>query len=92
MEGVLATAVLLATVSNRLVEGLIKPIFEKLGWDTFWLMYVAWAVGGLLVGLSGINLFQSTIPNPLAGQILSALVAGGGANLLNDLFPAKRNQ
>jgi hypothetical protein len=82
----LVAALFMATVANRLVEGLITPIFTKFAWDKFWLTYIAWAVGGVLVWLSGINLFEAYLPSPLAGQILSALVAGGGANLIHDLF------
>jgi len=84
--GLLAMAAFLATVTNRLVEGLIKPVFVKFKWDTFWLMYVAWVVGAGLVFSTGINLFPGVFVYPVIGQALTALVAGGGANLLNDIF------
>lgn len=84
--GLLAMAGFLATVTNRLVEGLIKPVFVKYHLDTFWLMYVAWAVGAGLVFAANINLFPGVFTHPVIGQVLTALVAGGGANLLNDLF------
>jgi len=84
--GLLATAAFLATVTNRLVEGLVKPVFVKYKWDTFWLMYVAWAVGAGLVFAAGINLFPGVFVHPAIGLVLTALVAGGGANLLNDIF------
>ena len=87
--GLLALAGFLATVVNRLVEGLIKPIFDKYKWDKFVLMYIAWAGGALLVFFTGINLFADVFVYPLVGQILTALVVGGGANLLNDLFDGK---
>jgi len=91
---VVVQAAFLIVVSNRLVEGLIKPLFERLGWDTFWLMYVSWGVGGLLVGLGEIDLFAAVLPalvwgvlpGHVVGIVLSALVAGGGANLVNDLL------
>jgi len=91
---VVVQAAFLIVVSNRLVEGLIKPLFERLGWDTFWLMYVSWGVGGLLVGLGEIDLFVTVLPalvwgifpGHVVGIVLSALVAGGGANLVNDLL------
>ena len=86
VAGGLAAATFLAIVANRLLEGLVKPIWSKVGFDGFYLLYVAWLLGGLLVWLSGINLFESIIPHPLMGQILTALVAGGGANFLHDLF------
>jgi hypothetical protein len=86
----------LIIVANRLVEGLIRPLFDRLDLDTFWLMYVSWAVGGLLVGLGEINLFESVLPERIWGALpgravgiaLSALVAGGGANLVADLLKA----
>ncbi len=85
----LAVAAFLATVANRLVAGLITPIFDKFALDKFYLMYVAWAVGAVLTWFSGINLFGGYIPDPFVGQILTAIVTGGGANLLHDLFDGK---
>ena len=93
---VIVQAAFLIVVSNRLVEGLIKPLFERLGWDSFWLMYVSWGVGGLLVALGEIDLFATVLPaviwgvlpGHVVGIVLSALVAGGGANLVNDLLKA----
>ena len=72
-------------LANRLVAALITPIFDKYGWDKFWLMFVSWALSGVLVWLTGVNLFAAYIPNVLVGKILTAVVAGGGANLLHDL-------
>jgi len=91
MDANLVTAAFLATVTNRLVEGFIKPVFDKYKWDTFWLMYVAWVIGGGLVLATGIDLFAGVFVYPLIGQVLTALVAGGGANLLNDLFDGFRS-
>ena len=85
----LAQASFLAVVAERLVSGLIAPLFVKFEWDSFYLMYVAWAVGGVLVYLGGVNLFAEYIVNPLVGQVLSALLAGGGANLLHDVIDKK---
>lgn len=82
----LVVASLLALVANRLVEGLVKPLFAKFSFDSFYLLYIAWLVGAVLVYLSGVNLFAGMIPNVTAGQVLSALVAGGGANLIADIF------
>jgi len=78
----------LALVANRLVEALIKPIFERFKWDGFWLMYVAWAIAGGLVALTNANIFAAFIPNQVVGRVLTAIVSGGGANLLHDLFDA----
>jgi len=72
-------------LANRLVAMLVTPIFEKYGWDKFWLAYPAWILAGVFVWFTGVNLFASFIPNALIGQILTAIVAGGGSNLLHDL-------
>lgn len=72
-------------LANRLVAMLVTPIFDKYGWDKFWLTYPAWILAGVFVWLTEVNLFASFIPNALIGQILTAIVAGGGSNLLHDL-------
>ena len=71
-------------LANRLVDMLITPLFEKYGLDKFWLKYVAWGVSGVLVAFSQVNLFVDYIPNVTVGLVLTAIVAGGGANLLHD--------
>jgi hypothetical protein len=85
--GTIALVGLLATCAEALTEGLIAPIFDKYKADTFWLQYLAWAMAGALVGLSGANLFGAILP-PLVGVILTALIAGRGSNFLHDLFSA----
>jgi uncharacterized membrane protein len=82
----IVAALFLATVANRLVEGFITPIWKKFEIDTFWLMYIAWAIGGVLVWLGDVNLFSEYIANDLYGKILTAIVAGGGANMIHDIF------
>jgi len=72
-------------LANRLVASLVTPLFEKYGWDKFWLMFVSWAIAGVLVWLSGVNLFAAYFPSVLVGKVLTAIVAGGGGNLLHDL-------
>ena len=82
----LTAALFLALVANRLTEALIVPIFDRLKLDKFWLLYIAWVVAAVLVAFTGANLFAAYIPTPILGQILTAIVAGGGANFLADLF------
>jgi len=72
-------------LANRLVAALVTPLFDKYGWDKFWLMYPAWVLAGVFVWFTGLNLFAAFIPNELIGKILTAIVAGGGSNLLHDL-------
>jgi hypothetical protein len=80
-------ALFLAIVNNRIIEAVAAPLKKKYpDLDTWWLIYVAWAVGGVLAWLSGVNLFADYLQAPLAGRILTAIVVGGGANLIADLF------
>jgi len=76
----------LVILVNRLVEGFITPIFDKFGWDKFWLLYIAWVLAGIIVFLTGLNLFADLIPNPLIGQIFTAVIAGGGANITHNIL------
>ena len=85
----IAIVIFIAVVNERLVDGFITPIFEKFIIDKFWLRYIAWATGGFLTWLTGVNLFVGYLTSSLAGLILTALVAGGGSNLLHDLFDKK---
>lgn len=82
---VLAVVIGFMVLANRLVAALITPIFDKYQLEKFWLMYVAWVIAGVLVWLAGVNLFASYMPSELVGKILTAIVAGGGSNLLHDL-------
>jgi sterol desaturase/sphingolipid hydroxylase (fatty acid hydroxylase superfamily) len=86
----------LMIVANRIVAGLIVPIFEKKQWDKFYVMYVSWAISGLLASLGEINLLASILPTTIwgflpgrvVGIVITAIVAGGGANLIDDLVDA----
>ncbi len=82
---VLGIVIGMMVLANRLVAALITPIFDKYGWDKYWLIYPAWVLAGVLVWFTELNLFAPYIPNALIGQILTAIVAGGGGNLLHDL-------
>ena len=52
-------------------------------------MYIAWVFAGVLVAFSQVNLFVEFIPSPIVGLVLTAVVAGGGSNLLHDLVDQK---
>jgi len=75
----------LMVLANRLVAMLVTPLFEKFELDRFWLMYIAWAISGVFVAFTQVNLFTEVIPNLTIGLVLTSVVAGGGANLLFDL-------
>lgn len=87
----------LATFAEAIVEGLVAPLFKRYKLDTFWLFYIAWAVALGMVLLSGINLLEEFIPptSPAlawVGRVLTAVIAGRGANFLHDLFSVKRKE
>ena len=82
----LTIASFLVGATNRIIEHLVKPIFDKFSLDKFWLAYVSLAIGGGLVWLSTVNLFAAYLPDPIVGRVLTAIVAGGGATLLHDVF------
>jgi len=82
---VLAIVIGFMVLANRLVAMLVTPLFEKFEWEKFWIMYISWVMAGVLVAFSQVNLFEAFIPNQLVGLILTAVVAGGGANLLHDI-------
>jgi hypothetical protein len=76
----------LVIVVNRFVSGFLTPLFDKFELDKFWLQYIAWILGGIVIFLSGVNVFAEVLPAyPLVGLVLTALVTGGGANILHDL-------
>lgn len=88
----LTTAVFLSLVANRIIEAFVAPIklkFPEL--DMWWLIYIAWAAGGALAWFAGINLFAQLVPSLdlTIGRALTAVVVGGGANLIADLFKTK---
>ena len=87
----LALASFLAIAANRIIEAIATPVRKK--WpaiDMWWLIYVAWLVAGMLSYAAGLDLFGSVFPQPMVGRLLTAVVVGGGANLLHDLFPGSR--
>jgi hypothetical protein len=84
---VVALAVFLAVVNERLIEWFVNPIFVKLEWDTFFLTYVALATGAALSVATGANALNPEKIPALVGTILTALFVGGGSNLLHQIVP-----
>ena len=80
-------AVMLVLLANRIVEGIAAPLRVKFpSLDLWWLQYVSWVVGGLLVFSSGINLLPVFPAYPLVGLVLTAIVVGGGASITSSLL------
>ena len=91
---VLVQALFIAMLANRLLEAIVAPLKkrEKLeDFDWWWLIYVSWVFAGLLSWVAGLNLFADHFDIPLFGEVLTAVVVGGGANLINDLFGGTSN-
>lgn len=83
----LAAALFLSTANYAIVNYLGDPIRQKYPTvDLWWLVYLSFATGAALSLIAGINLFGDYIPNALAGQIVTALVVGGGSNLIYQVF------
>ena len=90
MEAI-AVALFLSLAANRIIEALVRPLKKYLyGPEEFtwwWLIYVSWVFGGVLAWLAGLQLFQEYLPlYPLVDRILTAIVVGGGANLIHGIF------
>lgn len=86
VQGTLQTAILLALIANRLTEAVAAPLrkrYPKL--DTWWLVYVSWLFGGVLVYFAGLNLFADYFASAVLGQILTAVAIGGGGNILDGI-------
>lgn len=87
----LVAAFFLALIVKSIVAALTAPIKQK--WpeaDLWWLLYPSWVIGGIIAFLAKLNLLID-VPglsalDPMAGQILTAIIVGGGANLLHDIF------
>jgi uncharacterized membrane protein YjjP (DUF1212 family) len=88
METAIAAALFLALCNERIINALITPIFDKAKWDKFWITYISLITGAALSVIANINLFYDLLPrmHPTAGLVLTAIVIGGGSNLLHDLF------
>lgn len=89
MDNPLVRALFLSLLVNRIIEGVARPVRKQ--WPSvnlWWLIYVAWLVGGLLAFLADINLVPELFPDPLVGRVVSAVIIGGGANLIKSIFSA----
>ena len=86
-DSVFPLAVLLAVVNRAIVDYLSAPIKQRFpDADLWYLVYVAFAIGGAIGWVSGVNLFSSIPGMPIIlGRILTAACIGGGANLLHDV-------
>lgn len=77
-----------ALINNRIIEMIVKPLWdkavEKWKWDNSLLIYIALATGAILSVAADLNVFTEIV-SPLVGKALTAIMLGGGANLINDI-------
>jgi hypothetical protein len=89
----LVYVLVLAVVNSVIIDHLKRPVAEKLpGVDFWWLPYLALATGGAICAASDLNLFRAiaTMPHVL-GVGLTAVLAGGGAQLLHEVLKLARD-
>lgn len=93
----LTVALFLSLVVNRVIEHLFKPLrsflllyldTNKLAWLDFITPYVGWVAGGVITWYTNIDLISSLVPSiaPVAAKVITAIVVGGGAGLIHDIF------
>jgi hypothetical protein len=86
---VVAAALFLSFLAERLVEYFSSPLFSRYAPDHAWLqMYLVAVVGGALSYLAQINLFGGVFPSELAGVAATALVIGGGSEFVHQILGA----
>lgn len=76
----------LAVIVERIVQFFVKWIFEQVKVDTKWLLPITWVFGGLIAAATGINLFDGVFAWDWVGLVLTAVLVGGGSNLMHDLL------
>lgn len=86
-------ALFLAGIGEALTEALAVPVFDYFNgedgkplWPRLPLLYISWAISGVIVFASGINLLAAVFADPLTGQVLTAVIAGRGSNFLHEIF------
>lgn len=83
----LTIALFLSVVVRSFLDYIAEPIRTKFPTlDLWWFNYLAIVVGGVVGWLANINLFAGYFDNVLLGRVLTALLVGGGAKLINDAF------
>lgn len=81
----LGAAIVAAFVIERLIDALVKPIWEHFALDKFWLLYVGAIGGGALAWATGLNALPVFGVSPVVGRVLTCLVVGLGSSFIYDL-------
>jgi membrane-associated PAP2 superfamily phosphatase len=83
----LTTALFLATANYAIINYLADPVRQQYpNLNLWWLVYVAFATGAALSWLAGVDLLAVYIDNALVSRLVTALVIGGGSNLIHNIF------
>ena len=83
----LGSGMFLAILTKALLDFLAAPFRAR--WpeiDLWWFDYLALVCGGVVAWFADLNLLADYIPHEALGRILTALLIGGGAKLINDVF------
>lgn len=82
----LAVVLFLAFVNMKVIDYLIAPLFERFNLDKGLLLYVALLTGFALGMTVDTALFLPTLfIYPVVGRIVTAVLIGGGSNLIHDI-------
>jgi uncharacterized BrkB/YihY/UPF0761 family membrane protein len=79
-------ALFLSIVNKAIIDAIFTPVKLKFpNLDTWWIIYVAWVTGGVISYLCQIDVFSSLVQTmpPVLGLILTAVLVGGGSNLVD---------
>jgi hypothetical protein len=82
----LAAVLFLAFVNMKVIEYVVTPLFDRFKLDKGLLLYVALLTGfGLGMTVDTTLFMPSLFIYPIVGRIVTAILIGGGANLIHDI-------
>ena len=77
----------LASANKAIIDAVFAPIRQRFpDLDLWWVVYVSLATGAVIARFAEVNFFGDFVPNEILGRVLSAIVVGGGASLIHDIF------
>lgn len=80
-------AVLLATVNKALLDFVVAVIRCKWpGADLWWFDLVSLVTGAALGWFAQVNVLTGVVADPTVGRIVTCLMVGAGANVLNEVL------
>ena len=84
---ILAIAFFLALVNKALLDYISAPVRKKFpSVDLWWFDYLGLATGALIAWFAPLNILGDYVANETLARVLTALMVGGGAALINDVF------